>query len=130
MRRKEFTSRHEMTDKTLHLRDDTSKLKVYDEAKNDSGLLTCGVNSQIPLKATLEDKKESRASLHVIEVDPGRTLNPQTPLGLTEPASGISPANVVSHILDPDGRSVNDREEGLHKKKFSNRHRECCRVSY
>ena len=66
VRRKEFTSRHEMTDKTLRLHDNTPKLKGYDEARNDSGLLTCGVNSQIPLKATLEDKKESKASLHVI----------------------------------------------------------------
>ena len=55
-----------MTDKTLRLHDNTPKLKGYDEARNDSGLLTCGVNSQIPLKATLEDKKESKASLHVI----------------------------------------------------------------
>ena len=66
-----------MTDKTLKLLEPYTPKRFKDDAmissaKNDSGLLTCGVNSQIPLKATLEEKRESLASIHIIEVDPSQ----------------------------------------------------------
>ena len=49
--------------------DSEVKKDTFGSTKNDSGNITYGVNSQIPLKATLEDK-DKNDSIHRIEVDP------------------------------------------------------------
>ena len=36
----------------------------------------------------------------------------------------------MSHVLDPEGQSVHDLGEGVYRKKYSSRNRECCRVAY
>ena len=60
VREKKGSSRNVVTDKNLRSFDTEVKKKedTIGSTKNDSGNITCGVNSQIPLKATYEDTRD------------------------------------------------------------------------